>query len=413
MSFLRKIMPLIVFFPTIGMADVAATCGSVSNYKQFLECAESKSPDVQKAELALKEKAALTEVASQFQNPELSVQAVSGSLGSEKRSETDVSLAFPIELGGKRSARKQIAGAEKSRAQLELFQARSEARKTVSVKLMRLRQIEGELDLIDESLQAFTKLVKQYDTRPALSPEQEVTLTVFKVAKSEYGLRRMEYDEELSGLESYFRVSLGLTLADVKKALPPKVKKWPALRQDVDSLRNSPLVALYEADLQVARGGLSKAQGDAWPTMNVGPSAKISSEGGREFQQWGINLSLPIPVLNANGAAKAAAAVSVQAAEQKKELIIKKLESERDFLKQAYQKSVAVLESNPNGHALESKHKKIENFFFRGLVPSSLVIEAHRSMLDFEKTRNERELKAIEAYLDIQLIDGNEVELDI
>lgn len=413
MSFLKKMVPALILFPMMSTAETAGSCGPVTNYKQVITCAESKSPDVIRAELSVKEKTALTDVAAQLQNPELSVESLTGTVDSEKRAETDLSLAFPIELGGKRSARKQIAGAEKSRSELELFQARAEVRKTVSIKLMRLRQIEGELDLIDESLQTFTKLVKQYDSRPALSPEQEVTLTVFKVAKGEYGFKRMEYDEELSSLESYFRVSTGLSLADIKKVLPPKVMKWPVLNQEAGTLKDSPLVALYEADIRVAQGGLSKAHGDAWPTMSVGPSAKFSTEGGRDFQQWGVNLSLPIPVLNINGAAKTAAAMSVQAAEQKKDLLVKKLESEREFLQAAYRKSVAALDANPNGHALESKHKKIEGFFLRGLVPSTLVIEVHRSLVDFEKTRNERELRAIEAYLDIQLIDGKVVELDL
>lgn len=413
MSFLKKMVPALILFPMMSTAETAGSCGPITNYKQVIACAESKSPDVIRAELSVKEKTALTDVAAQLQNPELSVESLTGTVDSEKRAETDLSLAFPIELGGKRSARKQIAGAEMSRAELELLQARAEVRKAVSIKLMRLRQIEGELDLIDESLQTFTKLVKQYDSRPALSPEQEVTLTVFKVAKSEYGFKRMEYDEELSSLESYFRVSTGLSLVDIKKVLPAKILKWPALNQEPGNLKDSPLVAIYEADIQVARGGLSKAQGDAWPTMSLGPSAKFSTEGGRDFQQWGVNLSLPIPILNANGAGKAAAEVSVQAAEQKKGLIIKKLESEREFLKEAYRKSVAALDANPNGHALESKHKKIEGFFLRGLVPSTLVIEVHRSLVDFEKTRNERELRAIEAYLDIQLIDGKVVELDL
>ena len=58
---------------------------------------------------------------------------------------------------------------------------------------------------------------------------------------------------------------------------------------------------------------------------------------------------------------------------------------------------------------LNLHHKKIENLFLKGVVPSSLVIEAHRSLVDFEKARNDHELKAIGALFNIQIIDGQPV----
>jgi len=413
MSTCSRLAIALVLIPAAAWSKSGAECGPMVNYKQIIACAESRSPDVVRASLSVKEKTALTDVAAQFQNPELSVVSLTGEVDSEKRNETDVSLAFPIELGGKRSARKAIAGAEASKSELELFRAKAEIRKAVFLKLIRLRQIEGELDLVDESLQTFTKLVKQYESRPTLSPEQEVTLTVFKIAKGEYSFKRMEFEEELSSLEAFFKVTIGLGLESVKKALPPRIEKWPTARADNPDIKNSPLVSLYEADIQVAKGELSKAQSESWPTMNLGPSAKFSRESGRDFQQWGVNLSLPLPLLNVNGAGRAAASISVQAAEQKRDLAVQKLESERASLYKSYRKSVVALEETPNGHTLETKHKKVEGLFLRGLVPSSLVIEAHRSLVDFEKTRNEREMRAVESYLDIQVIDGDVAGLDI
>lgn len=410
MSFLKKIVLVLVVWPFISSAQSADSCPTPTNYKQVIACAESKSPDVVRAELIAKEKNALTGVAGQYQNPELSVETFNGTIDSQQRSETDVSLAFPIELGGKRSARNQIASGAKFKADLELLQARAEVRKSVSLKLFRLRQITSEIEMVDESIQAFTKLVKQYEGRPALSPEQEVTLTVFKVAKSEYSFKKMDYDEELLSLASFFKVTTGLSIEELKKVLPPKVVKWPTAKNGNEKLNSSPLVTIYEAEIQIAKGELSKAQGESWPTLSIGPSAKLTKENGRDQQLWGANLSMPVPVLNANGAGRTAAALTVQGAEQRRDLAIKKLESDRMLLANSYRKSIEALEDPAAKQSLESKHKKVEGFFLRGLVPSSLVIEAHRSLVDFEKTRNERELKAIEAYLDIQFIDGDVVE---
>lgn len=413
MSICSRLAIVFLFAPAVAWSKSGNDCGSIVNYKQIVACAESRSPDVVKAELSVSERSAQKDVAAQFQNPELSVVALTGEVDSEKKNETDVSLSFPIELGGKRSARKEIAGAEASKAEVELFRAKAEIRKAVFLKLLRLRQIEGELNLIDESLQTFTKLVKQYESRPTLSPEQEVTLTVFKIAKGEYSFKRMEFDEELSSIEAFFKITTGLELENVKKALPSRIDKWPTVKADNQDIKNSPLVSLYDADIQVARGELSKAQSESWPTMSLGPSAKFSRESGREYQQWGLNLSMPLPLLNVNGAGRTVASISVRSAEQKRDLAVQKLESERNALKKSYRKSVVALEETPNGHTLESKHKKVEGLFLRGLVPSSLVIEAHRSLVDFEKTRNEREMRAVESYLDIQVIDGDIAGIEI
>lgn len=410
MSFMAKVIPMILL-ASVASAESSESCGVLSNYQQIISCAESRSPEVVKAQLEVKQKQASLEAAGQLLNPDLSLETLSGTVQSETRSETDLSLAFPIELGGKRGARKDIASGTLSRSEQELFNVRAEVRKNVFLKILRLRQIDSELELVDESAEAFGKLVKQYGQRPALSPEQEVTLTVFRIAKDEYSFKRMEYDEELSQLGAYFKITTGQDLESIRKALPARVLALPKLAEDLRDVKNSPLLALFDADVKIANAEFDHASGEAWPTLRLGPSAKFSKEGGQSFQQWGVNLSLPLPVLSLNQGAKSAASAAVRTSQNRKELAQQELSSRRVFLVDVYKKSTKALAETSNAHVLASKHKKVETLFVKGLVPSSLVIEAHRSLVEFEKTRNFRELKAAEALLDIQIIDGSKVEL--
>ncbi len=412
MFFIEKRFVVLFLIVVVGKAEAANNCGLLKSYKEVVSCVETNSPEVLQAQLSLKEKSALTDVAEQLQNPELSLETLSGTVGAEKHSETDLALSFPVELGGKRSARKTIARAQWSRAEVEVLHARSEARKIATLKLLRLQQIEQELELINESYDTFSKLVKQYEARPALAPEQEVALTVYKVAKGEYSFKKIEYDEERSELANYFKIATGLTLAELKKLLPGHWDKWPPILSATD-FQKSPLLALYQSDVEVAKSELDLAQGEAWPTMMVGPSAKFSSEAGKDLQQWGVNLSMPLPIFNINGGGKAAASVSVQRAEQRQEWILNQVSIERETLEKSYRQSIAALQETPNIHALQSKHKRIENFVFKGLIPSSMVIEVHRSLVDFERIRNGRVLKAVETLLNIQFIDGQRVGLDL
>ncbi|MFM6928475.1 MAG: TolC family protein [Bdellovibrio sp.] len=413
MSFYKRGLLLSAFALCSVTAWGKNVCENVISSSDIVNCAERMSPDVLGSEAEINVKKGQVEASGQLLNPELSLQSTTGTLQSERRTETDVSLAFPIEIGGKRSARKQVAQAEFLKSGKELEIKRAEGRKNVILKLNRLRQIYDELALVEESRETFAKLLRQYQGRPALSPEQEVSLTVFRTARGDYNFKKISYEEELGALASFFRVSTGLTLEQVKKALPPKISKWPTLNVTVPEAKASPLSALYEADVAVAQGELDQAKGDAWPTLMVGPSAKFTQEPGGDMQQWGVNLSMPLPVLSLNGGSKAAAAAGVQSAQLKRDQWLEQIAERRLLLEKSYRATVDSLNENPNGHELEQRHVKIESQFMRGLISSALVIEAHRSLVDYAKSRNEHEMKALETYLEIQVIDGQQVELKL
>lgn len=408
MSLLRLCAPLSVLL-FMGMAQAEVHCDKVTKYKEVLECAELKSPEVVKAEGHLKEKIARVEATTQYANPSLSLSSVSGTTDSDRKIETDVSLSFPLELGGKRTAREKAAGVEVAQTQGDLYRVKAEVRRDVTIKILRLKQIERERALVEESISTFSKLIKQYEGRPARSPEQEVSLTVFKIAKSEYDLKKTEYEEELLILESSFLMTLNLGIKDLKQIALPTFLDWPVALDRNDNLLASPIYLAAEFDVQAAQSEFDKEVGESWPTVLLGPSAKLTQESGKEFQQYGFNLSMPIPLFNSNGAGRAAARTAIMSAEQKRTLILKQLEAERTLYASRYARAVASLKESPNGGVLEDKHKKIEGLIMKGLVPSSLVIEAHRSLVDFEKARNDHEMKALGALLQLQLIDGQPV----
>lgn len=415
-GFMKPRAFLISVFATlasVGMASYAqAACESVQSYHDLIACAEARSPDVQRAEAELRTSRAQTGTAGQLLNPELSSTGVFGKSSEGNQSETDLSLAFPIELGGKRSARIASAESGARKAEAQLFEARAKVRMEMISKLHRLRQILSEQDLVSESLDTFSKLVKQYEGRPKLSPEQEVTLSVFRMAKGDYTLRSADLQEDLSKIEASIRLNLGLEIARVKGLLPKRRKDWPTI--DANSGPGiSPQMQNLEAELQLAKSELERARSESWPTVSVGPALKFTNDAGKNNQLYGFNLSLPLPVLSQNGAARQAAAIGVEASELRKRLGLQEQKSEREEKIQTYQRSLASLSQIASPEELQKRHHNVETFFLRGQVPGSLVIEAHRSLVELEKARNERELKTIEAYLQVQMFDGKILEVDL
>ncbi len=120
--------------------------------------------------------------------------------------------------------------------------------------------------------------------------QSKVTLTGFKVAKMTINLK-MESEEELARLESFFKVNTGLTLQEQKNC-QNRIQKWPETPSAKTDVTSSPLLALSQAEVELAAAELKQAQGESWPTVRVGPSLKMVKDSGEDVNQWGVNLSM-------------------------------------------------------------------------------------------------------------------------
>ena len=384
----------------------------LKSYLDLISCAEKRSPNIQSAELELKRSKEQIKASTQWRNPEISVQSVRGKLNSQTVSETDFSLGIPIELGGKISARSDLAESESSLAEALLFEAKAQIKTEVLLKLHRLRQLIHEQEIIDESISTFSKLVSQYAKRPSLSPEQQMNSAVFQMSKGDYELRKSESMDELLQLEAYFKLQLGLPLEALKKALPTPVSSWPQLKEN-SSARLSPAQRRLFAELDTAKAELSMAESEAWPTLTLGPSLKIQEDAGQKNNLIGFNVSLPLPLFNLNGSAKAAARAKVDLNLVQKDIGLTEQKLKKAELTQTYEQTIKVLKSSLSHDEIEKRHQQIERQFQKGVIPSSLVIEAHRTMLDLERSRHNRELKAVESFMMIHTINGTILEVQL
>lgn len=399
---------------SIASADTPST-SCPSNFKTYQEvilCAEGRSPEVQTSRAELERAKTEIRAASQWRNPELSSESFHGSSDGQSTAETDISLGVPIELGGKISARRAVAEGGVAEAEAKAFESKAKVRAEILLKLHRLRQLYHEQEVIDEAIGTFTKLVSQYSKRPNLSPEQKISATVFKMSKSEYEIKKTDSFEELASLNAFFKVAVGNSIEQLKSITPESVKKWPIVKDEYLP-GNSPLLKVREAEIRTSQASLSLAQSESWPTVTVGPSFKIQNQGGQTNHLYGFNLSFPLPLFNANGGGRAAAASGVQVSETKKNMSVLEEGKQREGLVRIYAESTRVLLATLSHQEIENRHTEIESLFLKGIVPSSLVIEAHRTFVELELTRNQRELKALESLLLIYTIDGHILEANL
>jgi cobalt-zinc-cadmium efflux system outer membrane protein len=400
-----KILVLLVLgFVTIPRpsvaADLAPSC-QPNSYTEFVQCAERISSDIRISEQQLKAASKLEDVAQQGINPELEAE----SLAKGERSETTASLLFTLRLGGKSGALINEARSELQKSQATRDLSVQQARLEIMMSLYRLSQLKSEIQIEEESVSTFSKIVDQFQKRAALSPEQQVSLSVFKMAEADRQLRltRLKADQE----KFYFALvaTTGISRAAIAKSLPSRKEKWPelAVESEIDV---SPQAKQAEAELRLARSQKEIADAEAWPELKVGPVVKAVKEDKENTTFVGIGLTMPIPILSRNSGNKAYRSQRVMEAELVLDQTRRKLQSMRSDLANRYIQTVQSLKSSLSLKTVTEKHEQVEKQFFKGLVPSSLVIEAHRQLFDFEERRNASELEALESYGQLLILDN-------
>jgi cobalt-zinc-cadmium efflux system outer membrane protein len=380
-------------------------CPLPKSTQDILRCAQEEHPRVQRAKLSLNQTRGLSDQVSQFQNPELEVESVSGSIEGEKRSESKIALLVPIELGGKRSARKFEAQSQTKHSEAELLEVQSEVIIETVTKLHRLRQLEKEKSLLLDGINNFTQVVNQQKSRPGLAPEQKVSLSVFRMALAEAKIRQAELFEEEKALEHYFHISTGHSLSEIKPYLPKAPQDWPTISTKPENAL-SPRALASRAELDLALAQVHAAQANTWPELKVGPMFQQEQEGSNRGSIFGVQLSMGLPVFSLNSGSKNYAKLGETKAQ--KILILNQSEEnhEREEQVRVYERTVQILKETPSTEELEKDLKQNENYSKRGLVSASLIIESHRQIEELARSRHGREIKAFESLWHIHKFDG-------
>lgn len=380
-----------------------------TSYSEFVQCAEKNSSEIKISEQELQSASKLEEIANQWINPELEADSVAK--GSEK-SETTASLLFTLRLGGKKSALSKEAKSEVQKAQATRDLNVQQTRLEIMLAAYRLSHIKSEIHLEEESVAIFTKIVTQYQRRAALSPEQDISLSIFKMAQADHQLRLNKLKADETKLLLSLSAATGITKEFIAKSLPNRKEKWPDIKDSAD-IESAPQIRLPEAALSVAKSQKDKADSEAWPDLKIGPTIRATKDGNESTTFVGVGLSMPLPVFTQNGGNRAYYSQKIIEAELALAQQKKKAIAARNELASRYNLTVQTLKNTLSLKALSEKHEQVERQFFKGLVSSSLVIEAHRQLFELEERRNSSELEALESYGQLLILENkfNEVIL--
>ncbi len=384
--------------------DSSSQC-AVKSYVDIVKCIEEKSYKNKVYDYKLKSARSIKSASEQWINPELGLEKIAKD---SEKSETSASLLFTLRLGGKKGALMDEAESLFQKESIQIGMDKKNSRLDSILNLYRLSHLKREIEIEDETIKTFSKVINQFK-RPKLSPEQEVSLSIFKMAIADHEIKIIDLksDEEL--LYAKIASLSGLPKAEIEKYLPAQKRDWPEykLSQDVENLQT---IKLAEADLKLAKSQLEKAKSDAWPDLRIGPSFKQTQVGDEKENFVGAALVMPLPIFNLNGNLKQAETHRLEAAQLEYENSKIQALNLKNSMTAKYNALVAVLKKSLSNKSVDDNHLKTEKQFFSGLVSGALVIEAHRQFVDFEERRNSAELQAIETlgklYILEQKFDG-------
>lgn len=383
-------------------ADESVNQCNPSSYTELVKCAEKKSLDINLVEQQLQSTRVLEDVAQQWINPDLEIDRVWK--GSEK-SETTASMLFTLRLGGKKTALVNEAKAEVEKAQADRDLSVNQIRLEIMLTLYRLAHLKSEIKLEQESGETFAKIINQYEKRAALSPEQNVSLGIFKMALADHKLKLTRLRSDQNRLFEALVSIIGISRDSIDINLPARKENWPKVEKTSEVI-SSPQIRQVIAELKIAKSQKEKADGDSWPDLKIGPSVRTTKDKNESNTFVGVGLSFPIPIFTTNSGNRAYRANRVVEAELAAEQSKRKIQATRNALLNQYNQIVGSLQNNLSTSKINEKHHQLEKQFFKGLVSSALVIEAHRQLFDLEERRNSSELQAVESYGQLLIIDN-------
>ena len=147
---------------------------------------------------------------------------------------------------------------------------------------------------------------------------------------------------------------------------------------------------------------------ETWGDLQIGPIYQYRYEEGNGFPVVGVGFTLPLPIYNQNSGGKEKTLHQLKSMEYLKNYESKKTQTEWPNLINNFKQTVKNIKDQFSKEDMEKKHHELESLFYRGLVSSSLIVEAHRQMLDLTFSQHEQQLKVLQLLFRAYALNGEQ-----
>lgn len=381
---------LLVLFLGALASPLWADCASPSDPLDYLQCASTNDPGLLEARAELDAMKASATAAGLWQNPQ-----VAGDLatGPEGRSKFSASWMQALPLSGEKGLAAQEADLRVKAAELRLNASVQERVAAWVVDLVRLRQIDEELELLGQQEGLGKRALDRLAGLAYLTSEQQAAAETFGWNQKALEISRLQLLSEQAGLRQALGTALGAAPASWAFLVAHR-EEWPAF-PDLVPERHAELQAL-ELDAKAWDSGVKKASASAWPELALGPvlESETASEGQSYFAGGAIELALPL--WDRKQGERGAAGIQREQAGRRIATATRTLQGRWQLLGNRYAAAVPALQRN--AHTVEDglpALKAINNAYLAGRLPVSAALEAFRQYQDAVEQNHSLEREAL------------------
>jgi hypothetical protein len=378
------------------------TCDA-KNASDVLNCAFENHPDVLRAKGLIPAAQINKELAARRLNPDLDFAVNYNDKPDERGFNGELGLIQTIETSDKKSARKTRASAEFLYASILTRRRQEESAFNILTALNRLRQIKEERNILAETIAAFGNIIKRYENRPALPPEDALSLDVFTSALKNYKLEDSKLFMEEKGVLNTLKTATNNISFESKDILAYAPKTWPPVGDDIN-IENASAAAIETADIEKARADYLDAKTSSFGAFRAGPYIETRPGNLGVFDTIGVKAGMPI-ALYSNKKAVNAAEINKSNAILSYELTKRELKNNFERLKEQYELGVKSLKDY-DIKDIEAGHRKSKKLFAGGRVSGAIFIEAHRQMAESIKIYHEYEMETLQALWNIYILQN-------
>ena len=360
-------------------------------------------------------------------NPTIDVEQSTGRFtGSPGEGEVSVGVAVPIELGGKRRRRIELARAELEASDAEVADRErrltNEVRALYAEALAAIRELSTLEELNDLDLQT-TRFVQARVNEGETAP---IELNQLRVEVERLRSRRALVEGRLKGTLLRLRSLTGIGPSEILRlgedlqqsvAVPSPASVDAAVEI---ALRSRPDLRFAKLSEEVAQAGLQLAHAQAVP--NLTPFSKYSNNRS-VFEDTPVGVlrdrdklltfgvSVEIPIFNRNQGGKAEAAVAINQAQRRREFLEAVIRSEVQSAYARYEAAQAAVTTFEQGAIPRSSEnvRTIRAAYQIGAFSITDLLLEQRRLLDVQREFTEALAERYRALADLQAAMGTPV----
>ncbi|RYZ58557.1 MAG: hypothetical protein EOP07_06705 [Proteobacteria bacterium] len=321
--------------------------------------------------------------------------------------EIEASYLMVWERSQRRQAKSEVLSESIRLLEAQRNFARARSRVELILAIHNIKHIRQEIETLEETGETYRRLGKKLKALPILSPEQQLTLTVFQMAEDESSTKianlkgeRIVFQSTINRLTACSNPSLGFELKLTDKASFPAAESIP-MEEDV----------VLVNEKRVASAQLNAAQVSAATDISIGPIIRVNRQDKDSEFSAGLAISMPL-----QGERLRYERVEAEAEYRSKnaevDLKQRQLENDKKRLLAQYISARGDLGKNLNLAELQKKHKSMESLFSSGRINASLIIEAHRQIIESLNARHALECQALESLWNLYLLSGKIFEVE-